>query len=165
MGEVEQRLVGAELRPPRRGEPFTATDPISSTGLVFDSASHTSPVTANSSGTVSRLRQFDSLHQYVPRTAASVVCTELPSPGSYLPVAVHDVLPAVFCADVRGVPLSLVCSTPSGRRCPQASQLSPTIGTATSAQSTSAVQPSEAFSALLHTAKSARPFPSAPVMP
>ena len=48
---------------------------------------------------------------------------------------------------------------------PKASQLRPTIGTATRAHDTDALQPSEAFSAAVHTAKSASPRPSVPVIP
>ena len=60
---------------------LSTTEPISSSGDSWLTASHTEPVAAKVSGTVIRLRQFEADHHRLPRTAWSVVWLDRDSPG------------------------------------------------------------------------------------
>src|SRR6478735_8160544 len=107
---------------------FRTTDPPISTTSPPPVAEQASPVGANVSGTVTRLRQFDADHQNDPRTAWSELFVESRvSPASYAPVRRHVVSALACWVLVRGLPFDCTCGAPI--LWPQASQLIPTLGT------------------------------------
>src|SRR4051812_18313848 len=87
---------------------LATTEPMISTGGSLLITSQIDPEAAKCSGTVIRLRQLDSDHHRLPRTAWSVVVLDRGAPGSYAPVRRHVASPPVSCASVSGTPVFVV---------------------------------------------------------